>query len=55
MGIQKKVVAVRLAEDFIEEVRRYAELENRNMSNFIETALKEYIRQNYKNENEQAK
>ncbi len=42
MGIEKKVVSVRLDEAFIQELKAIAEQQNRNLSNLIETVLKEY-------------
>lgn len=44
MGIDKKVVSLRLEEDFIEELRVLAKGENRTLSNLIETVLKEYVK-----------
>ncbi len=43
MGIEKKVVSMRLDEQFIEELREIAEAQNRSLSNLIETVLKEYV------------
>lgn len=43
MGIEKKVVSMRLDEQFIEELREVAETQNRSLSNLIETVLKEYV------------
>ncbi len=43
MGIEKKVVSMRLDEQFIEELREIAETQNRSLSNLIETVLKEYV------------
>jgi len=48
MGVEKKVVSIRLDEDFIEELKACAKLENRPLSNFIETVLKEYIKKQKK-------
>ena len=43
MGIEKKVVSMRLDEDFIEKLKEIAETQNRTLSNLIETVLKEYV------------
>ena len=43
MGIEKKVVSMRLDEEFVEELREVAETQNRSLSNLIETVLKEYV------------
>lgn len=44
MGIEKKVVSIRLDEEFIAELKACAQDENRPLSNFIETVLKEYVK-----------
>ena len=44
MGIEKKVVSIRLDEEFIEELKQCAKEENRPLSNLIETVLKTYIK-----------
>ena len=43
MGLEKKVVSVRLDESFIEKLRQIAEKQNRTLSNLVETVLKEYV------------
>lgn len=43
MGLEKKVVSVRLDESFIEKLREIAEKQNRTLSNLVETVLKEYV------------
>ncbi len=43
MGIEKVVVSMRMDAELIEKTRKYAELENRSLSNFIETVLKRYL------------
>lgn len=45
MGIEKKVVSLRLDEDFIEELKQCAKEENRTLSNLIETVMKEYVKE----------
>ena len=44
MGIEKKVLSIRLDEAFIDELRELAKAENRPLSNFIETVLKEHVK-----------
>lgn len=48
MGIEKKVISIRLDEDFIQKIKSVAEKENRPLSNFIETVLKKYISESEK-------
>ena len=43
MGIEKKVLSVRLDEKFINELKIIAKDENRPLSNLIETVLKRYV------------
>lgn len=43
MGIEKKVVSIRLDEQFIQDLKNVAENQNRSLSNLIETVLKEYL------------
>lgn len=43
MGVEKKVVSVRLDESFIEKLRQIAEEQNRTLSNLVETVLKDYV------------
>jgi len=45
MGVEKKVVSIRLDDEMIEKMRRLAEKENRNLSNYIETILKNYFKE----------
>lgn len=44
MGLEKKVVSIRLDEEIILELKKYAEEENRPLSNLIETIVKAYIK-----------
>ena len=44
MGIEKKVVSIRLDEEFISKLKEQAEKENRSVSNLIETVMKNYLR-----------
>lgn len=43
MGIEKKVLSVRLDEELIKELKIIARDENRPLSNLIETVLKKYV------------
>ena len=43
MGIEKKVLSIRLDEEFINELKIIAKNENRPLSNLIETVLKRYV------------
>jgi len=43
MRIEKKVLSIRLDEEFIKELKIIAKSENRPMSNFVETVLKKYV------------
>jgi len=43
MGIEKKVLSIRLDEEFINELKIIAKSENRPLSNFIETVIKKYV------------
>lgn len=43
MGIEKKVYSIRLEEELVEDLRKYAKLKNRNFSNLVETILKNYV------------
>ena len=45
MGIWKKVYSVRLSEEEGEKLKEYAEAENRSVSNYLETLVKEHIKQ----------
>jgi len=42
MGIEKKVLSVRLDEELIEKLKMAAKDDNRTLSNLIETVLKKY-------------
>ena len=43
MGIEKKVLSIRLDEEFLNELKALAKIENRPLSNFIETVLKKHV------------
>jgi len=43
MRIEKKVLSIRLDEEFINELKIIAKSENRPLSNLIETVLKKYV------------
>ena len=43
MGIEKKVLSVRLNEKLIGKLKAIDKDENRPLSNFIETVLKKYV------------
>lgn len=43
MGLEKKVYSFRFEESLISTLKDYAGQENRTLSNFIETLLKEYV------------
>ena len=45
MGIEKKVLSLRLDNEVIEELKLLSIKENRSLSNFIETILKKYIQE----------
>lgn len=51
MGIEKKVVSIRLDEEVITELKKCAEEENRPLSNMIETVLKIYTTRTEGNQN----
>ena len=42
MGLEKKVISIRLDAEFIETLREIARQQNRSLSNLVETVLKEY-------------
>lgn len=48
MGIEKKVYSFRLDEELAERLKVQAAAENRNLSNLIETVLKEYLKKKEK-------
>lgn len=43
MGLEKKVISVRLDEELIRKLKEIAEQENRSLSNLVETVLKDYV------------
>lgn len=43
MGIEKKVYSFRLEEELVENLKIYAKKDNRTLSNFVETILKEHL------------
>ena len=45
MGVEKKVLSVRLDERLIDELRRIAKETNRPLSNLIETILKMHVKE----------
>ena len=45
MSTEKKVYSFRFDEKMILEIRKHAEKENRSLSNFMETILKNYLNQ----------
>lgn len=49
MGIEKKVISFRFDNDLIQQLKHYAELENRSLSNFVETILKQELKELEKN------
>ncbi len=48
---EKKVYSFRFEENLVDELKRYASLENRSFSNFIETILKAYLAERAKEKN----
>ena len=42
MGLEKKVVSIRLDEDLIRNLKEAAQKQNRSLANLVETILKEY-------------
>jgi len=44
MGIEKKILSMRLDEETINLLKGLAEKENRSLSNYIETILKNHIK-----------
>ncbi len=44
MGIEKKSFSFRLSEETVEQLRTYAEEENRTLSNMVETILLQYLK-----------
>lgn len=45
MGIEKKVISLRLDEDFTKILKKIAKEQNRTVSNLIETVLKSYVKE----------
>ena len=43
MGIEKKTYSFRLEDELVEALRQLAEMENRKLSNMVETILKKYV------------
>jgi predicted DNA-binding protein len=43
MGVEKNVYSFRLEEEVVQKIKEYAQSENRNFSNMVETILKNYI------------
>lgn len=41
MGIEKKTYSVKLNEEFVMRMKYFADKQNRSLSNFVETILKE--------------
>lgn len=52
MGIEKKVVSIRLDDQLVQELRVIAQVQNRSLSNLIETVLKEYLAQTQQQESD---
>jgi len=44
MGIEKQVFSVRLEEALVERLKELSLKENRSVSNYVETVLKQHIR-----------
>lgn len=42
MGIERKVVSVRMDEDLLQQLKEIAQKQNRPFSNLVETVMKEY-------------
>ncbi len=45
MAVEKKVYSFRFDERLVDQLKYYAQEENRTLSNFVETILKEYLNQ----------
>ncbi|MCL2350926.1 MAG: DUF6364 family protein [Firmicutes bacterium] len=43
MGIEKKVLSIRVDQELIDELKIIAKSDNRPLSNLIETVLKQYV------------
>ena len=48
MGIERKVCSFRLEKELIDQLLYFAGLDNRTLSNFIETILKSYLNERQK-------
>lgn len=48
MGLEKKVYSFRLEDELIDVLKKISVEQNRNLSNLVETILKEYVN-TYKN------
>ena len=51
MGIEKKVLSVRLDQELIDELKIIAKDDNRPLSNLVETILKQYTKSKNKPKN----
>ena len=43
MGIERKVLSIRIDQELIDELKIIAKFDNRPLSNVIETILKQYV------------
>ena len=43
MGIEKKIFSFRFERSMMERLHHYAEVENRSLSNYVETVLKRHL------------
>jgi len=43
MGIEKKVLSIRVDQELVDELKAIAKSDNRPLSNLIETILKQYV------------
>lgn len=50
MGIEKKVYSFRLDREMVGALQHYADIENRTLSNLVQTILKNYISEKKKTE-----
>jgi len=44
MGITKPTYSFRIDEETMNKIKKYAESENRSLSNYIETLVKEHVK-----------
>lgn len=44
MGVEKKVYSFRFEEELMNDIRKIAEEQNRSLSNFVETTLKNHVK-----------